>query len=118
MFDYKKPTTQLLGRYQPWHDGHTELFKRAFAKTNQVAILIRESDETESNPFTYQQRVKLIESALSKEGFVFKTHYDIIRVPNIVNITYGRDVGYAIEQEKLDASIEAISATKIRNEIL
>ena len=29
MFDWKKPTVQMLGRWQPWHDGHTELFKRA-----------------------------------------------------------------------------------------
>jgi hypothetical protein len=35
-------------------------------------------------------------------------------VPNIVNITYGRDVGYKIEQEQFDKEIEDISATKIR----
>ena len=35
-------------------------------------------------------------------------------VPNIMNITYGRDVGYKIEQEQFDKSIEDISATKIR----
>ena len=44
--------------------------------------------------------------------------FEILCVPNIVNITYGRDVGYAIEQERLGAEIEAISASKIRNEIL
>jgi hypothetical protein len=38
-------------------------------------------------------------------------------VPNIVNITYGRDVGYLIEQEVFDADIHAISATKIREEM-
>ena len=41
--------------------------------------------------------------------------FEILCVPNIVNITYGRDV---IEQERLGAEIEAISASKIRNEIL
>ena len=44
--------------------------------------------------------------------------FEILEVPNIVNITYGRDVGYKIEQESLDADIEAIRATKIRDEIL
>jgi hypothetical protein len=38
-------------------------------------------------------------------------------VPNIVNITYGRDVGYKIEQETFDESITAISATKIRKSL-
>ena len=41
MFDQFKPTTQMLGRWQPWHPGHTELFKRALAETGQVCIQIR-----------------------------------------------------------------------------
>ena len=28
MFDWKKPTVQMLGRWQPWHEGHQALFKR------------------------------------------------------------------------------------------
>ena len=28
----------MLGRWQPWHAGHTELFKRAIAETGQVCI--------------------------------------------------------------------------------
>ena len=28
-FDWKKPTAQMLGRWQPWHKGHTEIFKKA-----------------------------------------------------------------------------------------
>ena len=41
VFNHFKPTTQMLGRWQPWHDGHTELFKRALAETGQVCIMIR-----------------------------------------------------------------------------
>ena len=41
-FDWKKPTVQMLGRWQPWHDGHTELFKKALTKTGQVVIMIRD----------------------------------------------------------------------------
>ena len=37
-----------------------------------------------------------------------------MKVPNITNITYGRDVGYTIEQESFDESITSISATEIR----
>jgi hypothetical protein len=33
---------------------------------------------------------------------------------NIVNITYGREVGYRIEQETFDEATHSISATKIR----
>jgi hypothetical protein len=35
-------------------------------------------------------------------------------VPNIVNITYGRGVGYSFEEETFDKSVTEISATKIR----
>ena len=42
MFDWKKPTVQMLGRWQPWHNGHQELFKRCVAKTGQVIIQVRD----------------------------------------------------------------------------
>ena len=45
-FDSKKPTVQMLGRWQPWHDGHTELFKRAHAITGQVIIMVRDVEGT------------------------------------------------------------------------
>jgi hypothetical protein len=45
---------------------------------------------------------------------VYQGQYEIQVVPNIVNITYGRDVGYKIEQESFDESTHSISATNIR----
>jgi hypothetical protein len=56
----------------------------------------------------------LIIGELLNNGFEYDKDYIIMMVPNIVNITYGRDVGYKIEQEKLPSDIESISATKIR----
>jgi hypothetical protein len=48
---------------------------------------------------------------------LYQGQYEIQVVPNIVNITYGRDVGYKIEQETFDKSVTDISATKIRKEM-
>jgi nicotinamide mononucleotide adenylyltransferase len=31
----------MLGRWQPWHKGHQELFKKALERTGQVIIMIR-----------------------------------------------------------------------------
>ena len=42
VFNWKKPTVQMLGRWQPWHGGHQELFKRCVAKTGQVIIQVRD----------------------------------------------------------------------------
>ena len=38
-------------------------------------------------------------------------------VPNIVNITYGRKVGYVIDEEFFEEEISKISATEIRKEL-
>jgi|TARA_R100000455_G_C6237340_1_gene97226 nicotinamide mononucleotide adenylyltransferase len=113
MFDRKKPTVQMLGRWQPWHKGHTELFKRALSKTGQVAIMIRNADG-DNNPFdAYQIRNNIVDT-LSKEGFFNKKDYIIIEVPNIVDISYGRKVGYTFTEYDLGEEIHNISSTKIR----
>jgi hypothetical protein len=115
VFDSKKPTVQLLGRYQPWHAGHRALFERALAKTGQVCIMIRDCQGwNDSNPFTSEQVIDYIKRDLDPK---YQGQYEIITVPNIVNITYGRDVGYKIEEEVLDEATHAISATKIRQEM-
>jgi nicotinamide mononucleotide adenylyltransferase len=113
--DWTRPTTQLLGRFQPWHRGHLELFKRGISKTGQVVILLRKEDGTDSNPYNFGERVKFISEDLKKHGFTRTLDYDIVEVPNITHITYGRDVGYKIEQEHFDKEIEDVSATEIRN---
>ena len=48
---------------------------------------------------------------------LYQGQYTIQVVPNIVNITYGRDVGYKIEQESFDENTSNISATNIRKEL-
>jgi len=111
-FDWRKETVQMLGRWQPWHAGHRALFERAIAKTGQVCIMIRDCQGWNgSNPFAAEQVKDLIRRDLDP---LFQGQYEILLVPNIVNITYGRDVGYKIEQETFDDEIHAISATKIR----
>jgi len=42
MIDYSKPTAQMLGRWQPFHDGHLALFKEILKKTGQVVIMVRD----------------------------------------------------------------------------
>ena len=41
-WDNKKPTAQMLGRWQPFHDGHYALFEEIIKKTGQVCIQIRD----------------------------------------------------------------------------
>lgn len=116
MFDYKKPTVQMLGRWQPWHKGHTELFKKAFSKTGQVVIMVRDIDD-KNNPFDFDQVYNNIIDALFFEGFTNEKDYMVIKVPNIVDISYGRGVGYTFTEHNLGKDIHSISATKIRKEL-
>ena len=111
-FDWQKETVQMLGRWQPWHAGHRALFDRAIAKTGQVVIQVRDCQGWQgSNPFAIDQVKNNIRRDLDP---VYQGQYEIQVVPNIVNITYGRDVGYQIEQETFDDATHDISATKIR----
>jgi adenylate kinase family enzyme len=115
VFDWKKETVQMLGRWQPWHEGHRALFERALAKTGQVVIQIRDCQGWQgSNPFEIEKVTKFIRRDLDP---LYQGQYTIQVVPNIVNITYGRDVGYKIEQETFDEVVTNISATKIRKSL-
>ena len=115
VFDWQKETVQMLGRWQPWHKGHRNLFERAIAKTGQVVIQIRDCQGwNDSNPFAIEQVKDYIKRDLDT---LYQGQYEIQVVPNIVNITYGRDVGYKIEQEVFDESIHSISATQIRKDM-
>jgi len=115
VFDWKRETVQMLGRWQPWHPGHRALFDRAIAKTGQVVIQIRDCQGWNgSNPFAAEQVKDLIKRDLDP---LYQGQYEIQLVPNVTNITYGRDVGYKIEQEVFDAATHAISATDIRKKM-
>lgn len=115
IFDWQRETVQMLGRWQPWHAGHRALFERAIAKTGQVCIMIRDCQGWQgSNPFAIEQVKGYIRRDLDP---LYQGQYEIQVVPNVVNITYGRDVGYKIEQEVFDDATHAISATKIRREM-
>jgi len=127
MFDWKKPSAQMLGRWQPWHKGHTELFKKALGQTGQVVIMVRDvggivgedagggrTEAQTDNPFGFDFVSSQIVEGLAREGFTINKEYVIMEVPNIVDISYGRGVGYTFTQHDLGNDIHNISATKIR----
>lgn len=130
MFNPQQPTVQMMGRWQPWHNGHTELFKRCHAITGQVCVQIRDvagivghdvgygrTPAQDDNPFD-MDRVKLnIVAGLKEAGFTLGEEYVIMVVPNIVDVSYGRGVGYTFTEHDLGKEIHDISATKIRAEM-
>ena len=115
IFDWRKETVQMLGRWQPWHDGHRALFKRLLERTGQVIIQVRDVQGWQgSNPFEIEQVKRFIRKDLDP---LYQGKYEIQVVPNIVHIGWGRGVGYTSGEETFDESITSISATNIRKEM-
>ena len=98
-------TALIIGRWQPWHKGHRELFKAALSRAEKVAIGVRATFETDGkNPFSFEEVKKFIDDDLRTE---YSGKYDIIDLPNITNVIYGRDVGYKVEKISFDKETES-----------
>ena len=110
-FDPQQPTALFVGRYQPFHAGHQRLIEEGLRRVGQVCIAVRDTHGIdEKNPLPFFAVKQRIDTALSAHAGRFV----VVPMPNITNVFYGRDVGYAVERIELDATTETISATKLR----
>lgn len=102
----------FIGRYQPFHQGHEALIRKVLNEGKKVCIALRDTPICDTDPYTYEQRHRMISvqfNAEIKEGKVV-----IIKIPDINEVCYGRRVGWGIREIKLDEQTEKISATNIR----
>ena len=102
----------FVGRWQPLHTGHQELFKRAMDEGKNVLICIRDIQPDEKNPFTAQQVLENITEFYQNEPRV-----KVMIIPDICSIEFGRGVGYDIIEHIPPTVIGEISATKIREQM-
>jgi cytidyltransferase-like protein len=102
----------FVGRWQPLHTGHQELFKRAMDEGKNVLICIRDIQPDEKNPFTAQQVLENITKFYQNEPRV-----KVMVIPDICSIEFGRGVGYDIIEHIPPTVIGEISATKIREQL-
>lgn len=100
IFKSTQPSVLMLGSWQPWHAGHTKLFKKALTITGQVVIMIKniEGIDRENNPLDLTEVRKIIIKALDDEGYEYRKEYICINVPNIVDISFGKNVGYTFTE--------------------
>ena len=105
----------FVGRWQPLHKGHQELFEQALDSGKNVLICIRDIKPDDKNPFTANQVKDNIENhySLLVESQIIK----VIVIPDICSIEFGRGVGYDVIEHIPPAEIADISATKIREQM-
>jgi len=104
--------SMFIGRYSPPHEGHYKLMQAILDEGGKVFIAIRDTSMSEKNPYSLEERVNIFEEHFEQEWLVGRVRIGLI--PDVKEVCYGRKVGWAVKQIKLDEATEAISATKIR----
>jgi len=105
----------FVGRWQPLHSAHKELFNQVIEQGGRVCIAIREGEVNEKNPFTPREVMMNICKEMEKE--VNSGKVKVITIPDIDSVCFGRGVGYDVIEFIPPAEIAEISATKIREEM-
>lgn len=105
----------FLGRFQPLHDGHKQLFQQVLNEGKNVCIMVRDIKKDAKNPFT---ATEVATSIIAKYvDLVMQGRVKVIVVPNIVSLNFGRGVGYDIIEFVPPMEIAQISATEIREQM-
>jgi cytidyltransferase-like protein len=110
-----KQYSMLVGRYQPFHEGHRWLMNQCLDEGKNVLICVRDIEPDEKNPFTSQQVYKNISYEL--KDLISDGRVKVIVIPDIESINFGRGVGYDIIEHVPPQEVGDISATKIREQM-
>jgi cytidyltransferase-like protein len=105
----------FIGRWQPLHKGHQEMFQQAMNEGKNILICIRDIQPDEKNPYLAEEVKSNILNHYSKE--VEEGKVKVMVIPDICSVEFGRGVGYDIIEHLPPLDIANISATKIREEL-
>lgn len=103
----KPKATLFIGRFSPFHKGHKYIFDSVLNNGGKIVVAIRDTRGDENNPYTAEQRKKMIETV-----YAGNSNVKVLIIPDIDKVCVGRDVGY--EVTAVPENIRMISATKIR----
>ena len=110
-----KQYSMVVGRFQPFHEGHKWLVNQCLNEGKNVLICVRDIQPDEKNPFTAQE----VEANIKKElwKLVGDETVNVIVIPDIESVNFGRGVGYDIIEHIPPQEVGDISATKIREQM-
>ena len=110
-----KQYSMVVGRFQPFHDGHKWLVSQCLDEGKNVLICIRDIEPNEENPFTSQEVHENITNELLE--LVRSERVIVMVIPDIDSVNFGRGVGYDVIEHFPPDEIKNISATKIREQM-
>lgn len=110
-----KQYSMIVGRFQPFHEGHQWLMNQCIDEGKNVLICIRDIEPDDKNPFTAVEVYKNICQEI--EELISEGRVKVMVIPDIESINFGRGVGYDIIEHIPPQEISEISATKIREKM-
>ena len=105
----------FIGRWQPLHEGHKQMFQQVLDEGGNVCIAIRDMETDFKNPFTPMQVMGNIMNQY--EELISEGRVKVMIIPDICSVEFGRGVGYDIIERVPPTNVAEISATKIRKEM-
>lgn len=110
-----KQFSMVVGRFQPFHEGHQWLVNNILKDNKNVLICIRDIMPDENNPFT----AKEVENNLNGQliDLIIEGRVKVMTIPDIESVNFGRGVGYDVIEHIPPQEVSEISATKIREEL-
>ena len=105
----------FIGRWQPLHDAHREMFNQVLKDGGNVCIAIRDIEPDYNNPYTPLEVLGKIMDEYKE--LIEQKRVCVMIVPDICSVNFGRGVGYSIIEHIPPQVVADISATKIRAEL-
>jgi hypothetical protein len=108
-----KKRAVFIGRFQPPSVAHLALIDQKLNEGVPALVMVRDIEPDEKNPFTTEQTVFLLEKYYKAKN----QDVEVMVIPDIESVNYGRGVGYEINEFTPPENLKWISATKIRQSI-
>jgi hypothetical protein len=109
-----KAFSMMIGRFQPWHNGHAKMAETIIKEGKKVCIAIRNTPINERNPLNTVEVIEAIHQDMISRGYMRGHHFTLTEIPDMNEIVFGRRVGWGVREIRFDQETESISATKIR----
>ena len=107
--------SMFVGRWQPLHEGHKQLFQQVLDSGGNVLICIRDMEPDEKNPYTANEVFVTIYETY--KTLIQQERVKVMKIPDISSVDFGRSVGYDIVEWIPPSEISEISSTKIREQM-